>query len=39
LRACGWSREKAAHALGLPLRTLAYKMQCYDIRKAEYQKA
>ncbi len=34
LRACDWDRARTARALGLPLRTLAHKMQVHGIRRA-----
>jgi len=39
LRQCDWDRKKAAMLLGLPIRTLAHKMQVHGIRKTSYEKA
>ena len=36
LRACSWDRKTAAQLLGLPLRTLAHKMQLHNIRRVTY---
>ena len=33
LQRCDWDRKGAAQLLGLPLRTLAHKMQVHGIRK------
>lgn len=33
LERCRWDRKNAARVLGIPLRTLAYKMQAHGIRK------
>ena len=38
LRQCDWDRKKAATLLGLPIRTLAHKMQVHGIRKTSYEK-
>ncbi len=38
LAECDWNRQKAAQALQLPLRTLAYKMRSHHIKKSAYQK-
>ncbi|MBW1808156.1 MAG: hypothetical protein JRJ87_08175 [Deltaproteobacteria bacterium] len=38
LRENDWDRKKAARALGLPVRTLAHKMQTHNIKKIAYQK-
>jgi two-component system, NtrC family, response regulator AtoC len=37
LRATSWNRTEAARRLGLPLRTLARKMQAHGIRRVTYQ--
>jgi DNA-binding NtrC family response regulator len=37
LRATGWSRVEAARRLGLPVRTLARKLQAHGIRRIGYQ--
>ena len=34
----GWDRKQAARSLGLPLRTLAHKMQSHGIRRIGYTK-
>jgi len=34
-----WDRKKAAALLGLPIRTLAHKMQVHGIRKTSYERA
>jgi DNA-binding NtrC family response regulator len=39
LRQSDWDRKKAAALLGLPVRTLAHKMQSHGIRKTSYEKA
>jgi two-component system response regulator AtoC len=39
LRQCGWDRKEAAALLGLPVRTLAHKMQVHGIRKTSYEKS
>jgi DNA-binding NtrC family response regulator len=39
LRQCDWDRSEAAKLLGLPLRTLAHKMQVHGIRKTSYEKS
>jgi DNA-binding NtrC family response regulator len=36
LHRTNWDRNQAARSLGLPLRTLAYKMQTYGIRRTSY---
>jgi DNA-binding NtrC family response regulator/pSer/pThr/pTyr-binding forkhead associated (FHA) protein len=38
LRQSDWDRKKAAALLGLPIRTLAHKMQAHGIRKTSYEK-
>ncbi len=39
LRQSDWDRKKAAVLLGLPVRTLAHKMQVHGIRKTSYEKS
>ena len=39
LRQSDWDRKKAAALLGLPVRTLAHKMQSHGIRKTSYEKS
>ena len=39
LEAADWDRQRAAAALGLPLRTLAHKMQLHDIRRQRYDRS
>jgi len=38
LEAAGWDRRRAAGDLGLPLRTLAHKMQLHGIRRQRYDR-
>jgi two-component system response regulator AtoC len=39
LRQSDWDRKQAAALLGLPVRTLAHKMQTHGIRKTSYEKS
>jgi two-component system, NtrC family, response regulator AtoC len=39
LRSCNWDRKNAARSLGLPVRTLAHKMQAHGIKKIAYEKS
>jgi DNA-binding NtrC family response regulator len=39
LRQSDWDRKQAATMLGLPVRTLAHKMQIHGIRKTAYEKS
>ncbi len=39
LRDSGWDRNEAARRLGLPVRTLAHKMQTHKIKRAHYEMA